>query len=1106
LRSTPPSLQSLTSSTSSNSSVSPTLSSWFNPSVKPFTSKKNHSILNAFAQPFVPISLPKSHLPRSSALTTNHYYQYSNAISFFNYSLPPSSSSAPSTVSSIQITANPVEVPPMDITASFALTASHHAQADVCSIWTSPSSSISPAPAEVLLAQADTISPHTPIVLHLAQADAIPTSLQISPSSATLPAPAEVLPTPADAVSLHTSIVLHSAQANAIPASSQTSLLSSATFSAPAEVLLAQADTKLFHNITARPNTEQLFQLVTSTDSPMLDPDTISCTQKIQHHLQNYPNSEFTQTLIGITTYGARVGFVGSNRQIVQSPNHSSIHNHMEVIDNYIEKEILAGRVHEIKDLPPTFFCSPLGLVPKKRDGVQTGWRMIFDLSCPDRCSVNDGIPKEFGTLKYESFSHALRIVAEAGPNSLLLKKDLQAAFRRVKVSPLDWHLFIFHWRGKYYVDTCLPFGLRTAPRIYNLFAEGIHWALQHNLNWNLSHYVDDFLGVFPPTTNLLKKSQDFDQICADFGFPTEPNKDEMGTQVNHLGFEINTISMTARLSENKRNRAFKLLLSLVTRKTVSANTLENLLGFLNHCCEVIPIGRPFLRHLFNTLAKANASSRVRNPYHYARISKHTRRDILWWLIFLNHWSCISIIQIKRPFHEIWTDASGTKGIGGIYLDHSFAAHVPRRHRKKHINWKEMYAILYAFLLWHSHWENGELLVHCDNQAVVDAINKRSIRGPTITPLQTLLLIAALFNTTISAVWIPTASNSIADALSRHDFKRLANMGIQYNHHIRRSEPLFPIQILRQKLHSYSKRASQNQQESLTMTQSQTMPNLRSPMATNPPSLPRPSLSLTGSHISSKLSKSKLHKVMSAPSRTTISNTNTQNSTTPLLIASSKVENVYTTKTLLENDSHLQRTSSSEWSPISVVTTTSLMTTPIFTPHCALDLPHSYEQGNSLGNTGILFRLLDSIYLDDTLPSTLAPMALLPSSSPPPKPILSQKVQKSTSRRQVQKSAQSPPFITYTNGSQHLCQLLSSVGMLGPSHDHTSLTESAQYFSKSEPIPANTQVTHFAKAPQSQRLEKESLVKKSNSLVDGKAMQSIYISTKSPNLITKRSF
>jgi len=150
---------------------------------------------------------------------------------------------------------------------------------------------------------------------------------------------------------------------------------------------------------------------------------------------------------------------------------------------------------------------------------------------------------------------------------------------------------------------------------------------------------------------------------------------------------------------------------------------------------------------------------------------------MLWWLLFLWNWSLISIIQIKCPLYEIWTDASGTKGIGEYYLPHLFSTHVPPCHRKKHINSKEMYAILYAFLLWHPHWENGELLVHCDNEVVVDAINKRSIYGPTITPLQTLLLIAALFNITISAVWIPTADNTIADMLSHHHFKRLANLG-----------------------------------------------------------------------------------------------------------------------------------------------------------------------------------------------------------------------------------------------------------------------------------------------------------------------------------------
>ena len=135
---------------------------------------------------------------------------------------------------------------------------------------------------------------------------------------------------------------------------------------------------------------------------------------------------------------------------------------------------------------------------------------------------------------------------------------------------------------------------------------------------------MDDYLGVFPPNTNLNDKSLKFDEICSDFGFLTEPSKDKIGTRVNHLGFEVDTVTMTATLSENKRNRAIKLLYTVIARKTISANTLENLLGFLNYCSEVVPVGRPFLRHLFNTLAKANAIN-PRNSYRYARISKHSK-------------------------------------------------------------------------------------------------------------------------------------------------------------------------------------------------------------------------------------------------------------------------------------------------------------------------------------------------------------------------------------------------------------------------------------------------------------------------------------------------
>jgi hypothetical protein len=224
---------------------------------------------------------------------------------------------------------------------------------------------------------------------------------------------------------------------------------------------------------------------------------------------------------------------------------------------------------------------------------------------------------------------------------------------------------------------------------------------------------------------------------------------------------------------------------------------LEEILGYLSHCCQVVPLGRPFLRRLFSLL-------RRRAKFRRTRISS-VRSDLHWWRLFLSHWSSISLIQISRPAFKLATDASGLKGIGGVYDNRLFASRVPSRHRLKHINWKEMFAILHAFILWHKEWAHGSLLIACDNSAVVDGVNKRSIKGPAIFPLRTILLIAAVFDIEVKAHWIPSEENVIADAASRHDFKKLANLGfkdqaIALRH---RASPALKTSVLRQQLKDF---------------------------------------------------------------------------------------------------------------------------------------------------------------------------------------------------------------------------------------------------------------------------------------------------------------
>ena len=229
--------------------------------------------------------------------------------------------------------------------------------------------------------------------------------------------------------------------------------------------------------------------------------------------LRHYPDPKFTHTLALISAYGTRLSYEGSTTVRIRRPNHSFANVHPEIIDSTIQSELHKKRIRHIASLPNYYYCSPIGLVPKKIDGVQTGWRMIFDLSCPADASVNDGIPSEYGKISYEPLAKAINLVAKAGRGAVMMKRDLKSAFRHIPVSPVDYWLLIFQWNDKFYVDLFLPFGLRTAPRRFNLFSEALHWVFESLLHWDLTHYLDDFLIVFPPGTELKDPKKQY-EMC----------------------------------------------------------------------------------------------------------------------------------------------------------------------------------------------------------------------------------------------------------------------------------------------------------------------------------------------------------------------------------------------------------------------------------------------------------------------------------------------------------------------------------------------------------------------------------------------------------------
>ena len=91
-------------------------------------------------------------------------------------------------------------------------------------------------------------------------------------------------------------------------------------------------------------------------------------------------------------------------------------------------------------------------------------------------------------------------------------------------IHPEDCCLLGMKWRGHLYVD---PFGLRSAPFIFNTVADMMEWILlnQHHLICDLMHYLGDFITAGLPrytwyTHNLTIATL----VCKRLGLPLHPN------------------------------------------------------------------------------------------------------------------------------------------------------------------------------------------------------------------------------------------------------------------------------------------------------------------------------------------------------------------------------------------------------------------------------------------------------------------------------------------------------------------------------------------------------------------------------------------------------
>ena len=245
-------------------------------------------------------------------------------------------------------------------------------------------------------------------------------------------------------------------------------------------------------------------------------------------------------------------------------------------------------------------------------------WRLILELSAPLGASINTGISRELSSIRYARVEHAVRALVRLGRGALMAEVDLKSAYRVVPVHPDDHHLLGMAWRDGVYLDTALPFGLRSAPKIFSAVADALLWAMYDDgLTFGL-HYLDDFL--FASRAHEGACHTDLSRAlltCARLGVPVATDKVEGPVAViTFLGIELDSVARCLRLPARKLDRLRNELARLLRSRAVSKRDLLSVIGLLHYAATVNRPGRAFLRRLINI------SMVPRHMDHYVRLNR----------------------------------------------------------------------------------------------------------------------------------------------------------------------------------------------------------------------------------------------------------------------------------------------------------------------------------------------------------------------------------------------------------------------------------------------------------------------------------------------------
>jgi hypothetical protein len=260
---------------------------------------------------------------------------------------------------------------------------------------------------------------------------------------------------------------------------------------------------------------------------------------------------------------------------------------------------------------------------------------------------------------KMETLSQISQVIQTG---DFLVKIDLKDAFWSIPIHKSFQKLMRFRWEGSLYEFTTLAFGLGPAPWAFTKVMK-VPVSLMRRLGIRLMIYLDDILIAAKSFAEACQARDTMIFLLENLGLTVNWEKSILcpSHQMEYLGMEIDTQTMSILLPEKKIDKLTSLCQSVGEKSSLTLRELSQLIGKLYATAPALTPAPLQLRSLQQDLI----SGLKRNLSYSDQISLSgdASKEIKWWLINLKIRKGRPLL-LQNPEMIIYSDAAKTQGWG----------------------------------------------------------------------------------------------------------------------------------------------------------------------------------------------------------------------------------------------------------------------------------------------------------------------------------------------------------------------------------------------------------------------------------------------------------